>query len=212
LALAAVCGFSTAALVCARSASPLATFCVVSGATALCLLPLLASVDSVRAQSRGVLAALVGVGLATGPLSVLGRVLKSTTHHRPLGAVTFAFLALFVVLGALSCTLRLLLLRPSRAIERVLLVLSLVSGVSVLLPLILSPSTRGGVVDVALALGSGALALLVPWPERVRAHAERAGPWLWAFVVIVGFVSAQGPARAVAAAASPALSAVFTWF
>jgi hypothetical protein len=213
LGFAAVCGVLTAAFAFARSSAPLAAFCAVSGATALCLAPLLGSLGTLRVQSRGVYAAVVGFGLATGLLSVLGRVLKNTTHHRPLGAVTFAFLSLFVVLGALALSFRVSFAsRPPRALGRVLAGVAFLSVLALLIPLIRSPSTRAGVADVALALGSGAVFSLVPWPERVRARVERVGPWLWAALVMLGLVSSHGAAGAAAVTASPALTAIFTWF
>jgi hypothetical protein len=48
----------------------------------------------------------VGIALALAPLGLFARILKATTHHRPLGAVTFAIISIVVVLGAIAFSAR----------------------------------------------------------------------------------------------------------
>jgi hypothetical protein len=44
----------------------------------------------------------LGVLFALGPLTFLGKVLHAQTHHRPLGAATFAVLSVFIILSCLA--------------------------------------------------------------------------------------------------------------
>ncbi|HTM45821.1 MAG TPA: hypothetical protein VL137_12755 [Polyangiaceae bacterium] len=49
---------------------------------------------------------IVGLLLASGPLQLLGAVLASQTHHRPLGAVTFALIAAVLIIVLLRIASR----------------------------------------------------------------------------------------------------------
>ena len=49
---------------------------------------------------------LYGLLAASGPLAVVATVLKDRTHHRQLGAVTFAFLAAVILFVAVSAARR----------------------------------------------------------------------------------------------------------
>ena len=48
----------------------------------------------------------LGLVVACGPLAFLGKLLHSTTHHRPLGAATYSVLALGITLGSMALAAR----------------------------------------------------------------------------------------------------------
>lgn len=213
----AVCSaLLSAAFVSVRAPLSFCAFALIAASVALAQGALLGSLPALRAPNLGLRALCVGLGLAAWPLSVLGRVLKTTTHHRPLGAVTFAFLALFVTGGLVALALRVVTRRTTSVgalfASRLLEGAALLALLGLLVRVIRDPATQHGAVDVAFALGSAALLCLLPLPERLRTLAERVGPWLWGVVVVVGVALAFGPARMVAAAASPALAAPLSWF
>ncbi|MFZ5895970.1 MAG: hypothetical protein ACOY0T_33245 [Myxococcota bacterium] len=210
LCIAALAAVLSAVVVALRAGGPATALLVVCGATALLLAPLLASLSALRAATPALRAVWLGFGLAALPLSVLAKLLKVTTHHRPLGAVTFAFLALFVIAGWVAISLRVMTAAPPRWLPRLLAVVAGLGAASLLMPLVRDPIARAGVFDVGVALGSAAVLVLLPWPEAARALAQRLGPWLWATLVLVGLVSALGGAAA--GSASPALAAALGWF
>jgi hypothetical protein len=140
----------------------------------------------------GLRALLWGTLLAMTPLALLGRALAAGTHHRPLGAVTFALLAAGVLFGAWVVMLRLLVPvgegpLPLAAVQRWL---------ARLIRLLIAVSATG---MVYLALRSGAAvqvaefaalslvlvaAALVPW---VRAKRRPGLGWvLWLLIVGAG--------------------------
>lgn len=203
----------SALFVAVRGPLPVSAFFVVAAATALMLAALLSAVWRSGFALRG---ALVGLGLSTAPLYVLGKVLKATTHHRPLGAVTFAFVALFVMAAAVSLGLRIVAARSESAWARVVSLGFEVAGslavATASIRVLRDAAIQGGAVDAAFALGASAVLALVPLPERVRSAAERVGPWVWGGLVLVGLGFALGPARVVASASSPALTAALAWF
>lgn len=213
LSIAALGALLSAVFVAVRSPLPFPAFLVVAAAVALVEGALLAALPSASAGLRG---ALVGLGLATAPLYVLAKVLKATTHHRPLGAVTFAFIAVVVTVGAVVVALRVVgerwASRRGRVISAGLEIAAAIAVALVLFNLLRDPATQGGAVDIAFALGSAALLVLLRWPARASAVLERVGPWLWAALVISGLGFALGSARLAAAASSPALTALVAWF
>jgi hypothetical protein len=101
-ALLSACAALPAAGRLAGSGAPFgATWLALSGSTALVLGPLLFLAGRVATDASRVRAALIGAATAVLPLALLGSGLKLETNHRPLGAATFAVLALAAVLGAM---------------------------------------------------------------------------------------------------------------
>ncbi len=213
LTVASLAALLSGGFVAARAPLPVSAFLVVAGASALGLAALL---SAVRTPSVAWRAVLVGLGCATAPLYVLGKLLKATTHHRPLGAVTFAFLSLFVIAAVVTFALRIVGARSDSSRARLLsLALEIAAALAAVLALfraLRGAATQAGAVDVAFALGSAAVLILLPWPERVRTAVDRVGPWLWGAIVLGGFAFALGPARFVASSSSPALAAALAWF
>jgi hypothetical protein len=216
LAVALSSAVASAVFVAVRTPTPLSVFLVIAAGVALVEGALLPSLATLRAPSEALRALFVGFGLSVWPLSLLAKVLKATTHHRPLGAVTFAFLALFVSLGIVAVALRVVARRSSSAgasiAARALTLVAALGFALQLVRLVRDPATRGGLVDVSVAFGSAALLCLVPWPATAHSSAQRVGPWAWTLLVVVGVALALGPAGAAASVASPALAAPLSWF
>ena len=209
LTVASLAALLSGGFVAARAPLPVSAFLVVAGASALGLAALL---SAVRTPSVAWRAVLVGLGCATAPLYVLGKLLKATTHHRPLGAVTFAFLSLFVIAAVVTFALRIVGARSDSSLSLALEIAAALAAVLALFRALRGAATQAGAVDVAFALGSAAVLILLPWPERVRTAVDRVGPWLWGAIVLGGFAFALGPARFVASSSSPALAAALAWF
>lgn len=91
-------------------------YMALAGSGALIAGPLVASARSLRPLSSRVRWTIAGLFAAAGPLTLLGTVLKDRTHHRPLGGVTFACIALglLVFFAILALLLRAAAHRGSR--------------------------------------------------------------------------------------------------
>jgi hypothetical protein len=198
-----------------RTDSSFLVWLSLAGATASVLGPLLAARSTLRPAEPGLLAFAIGIGLAAGPVALLLSMLKSNTHHRPLGAVTFAFAAAIVTAVTCIGTLRLQSgFQPESKFASParfgLIVFALLGPLLLIVRLAGEAQARSSLFDAGLALGVAAVALLVPWPARLMTLAQRVGPLVWAAVVGIGFLSARA-SREAALEASPALLAPFTW-
>ncbi|MGE0323001.1 MAG: hypothetical protein AB7K71_32150 [Polyangiaceae bacterium] len=154
----------------AGASFPLAWLALVGG-SALLLLPfciaLRIQLGRGAAGRRGLMVLLASVGLSAPVLSILLKILKTGTHHRPLGAATFAGLALISLIGVLAAVGRLgsFAARDGAAGKRAALLLKLAVGVGALgllytcVPLL--GVAKGSVFGALLLLGaSGALCWL----------------------------------------------------
>ena len=200
-----------------RSEAGLVVWAALAGAAAALLGPVLAALTKLRPIRTGLTAVAAGLGLAAWPTALLLSVLKSATHHRPLGAVTFAFAAAILALGVSAAALRWLTWfqreRPSgfdRGARVGLAVLALLGPLVLLVRLGASTQTRAPLFDASLALGLAALTALIPWPARILRWAERLGVPVWAGVVVIGLLSAHAASER-AFAASPVLLAPIGW-
>ncbi len=134
-------------------------------------------------------ALLAGAALSALPLALCGGVLKSTTHHRPLGGATFAVASLCML--ALCVGLAFRVLRPAssaadRSAWQSLFLLG--CGLSLLSVLVLGASraARPDLVDCSALLGAAAVAGRVKLPGRLRRLA------LWP--VLLGWLALVGSA------------------
>jgi len=153
-----------------------------------------------RARPLGdvVLAAIAGAALATLPLTVLSAALQRVTHHRALGGVTFAFVALVILALAFAVAWRLLrTARQAGTAGRVamtaLVVASLASGGAVVVLVLrgagapsATPLVPGLVDALTGALLFAAAIVISPRAARFRA---RAGAALWACAVMLGIAT-----------------------
>lgn len=71
-----------------------------AGSGALVLGPAWFGARTLVPEWRALLPLACGLGVALGPVMVLGRLIKTATHHRPLGAMTYAVVACAAALCA----------------------------------------------------------------------------------------------------------------
>jgi hypothetical protein len=218
-------GAALAALVAAlRVPAWPAAFVVLLGSSALVLVPLAALLADERARlarkaPAGALApALVaGLALATPLLARLLSVLKTTTHHRPLGAVTFAVLAAFTVLGCCVLAVRVFSWtrdgsRPvARSARRLFLALAVAGPFFLLLRAAATPVLRTGLFDLSLGLGSAISFQLIQWPSGVLRLAHTLGVIVPLGAVLFGLAAGLIVGTEPASDASFALVAPLVW-
>lgn len=91
-----------------------------AGSGALVLGPAWFGARTLLPEWRSLAALVCGLGMSLGPVTVLGRLIKTATHHRPLGAMTYAVVACAGVLCAWVLAWRLVQLgqAPSKTIAR----------------------------------------------------------------------------------------------
>lgn len=191
-----------------------------TGPAALILGPAVALARSARPWPPVAPAAILAVVLSTGPLALLGSMLKATTNHRPLGAVTFSILALMTVLGTLVLTIRSVGLLRGVAEERRRLARILAVALAALSPALALVLLRSvfrdplagplgyALLDGLLALALGIAAGWVRVPRPVRTLLRRIGPTLWVLTVVAGLWAID---RAGLASALEQLSPMLGW-
>ena len=214
---AAVAALPDVKRVAAAGVSPGVAWLGLAGGTALVLGPLLVLARSSASRSRGLGAALLGIGLAALPLGLLGQLLKVHTHHRPLGAATFGALALGTLVLCTLLGARLVawasdepsLLR--RSVLRVVAALSLLGAALVLLRAVASEGAHHHVIDVLRVLAATGIAWMGLNQPRVEMWARRAGVLAWLALVAGGFVAARGPVRAAIHEHAPVLGGPAAW-
>jgi len=91
-----------------------------AGSGALVLGPAWFGARTLLPEWRSLVPLACGLGVSLGPVMVLGRLIKTATHHRPLGAMTYAVVACAGVLCAWVLAWRLVQLgkAPSKTIAR----------------------------------------------------------------------------------------------
>ncbi len=183
------------------------------GSAALMIAPVAGAYRVARPLSPLAFSLPLGLALALGPLMVFARVLKTATHHRPLGGATFALAAALLVLAATALSARVIAWSAAREgalakLPHVLAALGLALGALLALPA-LGNELRGAMLDGALAV---ALAAVATWVPERRALA-RAGLVLWLVVVALGLgLGLSAPeTRAALADRSPVLLGLSGW-
>lgn len=167
---------------------------------------------------------LLSVLLATPSLSLLGRVLKAVTHHRPLGATTFALVAALVLVAMVGVAARLVSSMTAaqgarRQLARAAFWFLCAAGAAAtlvsLVGLLVGAATAGAAFDGLLLGGVIASAAFAPIP-RLAAPGRRttqAALAVWVLLVVSGLAMASHPAlRAEARARAPVYGALATWF
>ena len=147
-----------------------------TGAVSLVVVPL--GLWLRRALERGLpmadRALLAGAALSALPLALFGGVLKSTTHHRPLGGATFAVAALCVLAACIGLSFRFLGgQRPSAVKSPWQNLFTLGCGLSLVCALVLGSAraTRPSLVDFLALLAAAVVAgvISVPgWLQRLK--------------------------------------------
>jgi hypothetical protein len=157
---------------CSSSIGGLAAWLTLCGAVALVAGPTAALFRSLRSGPRPAWALPLAAGLALPALTVLGQVLHRSTHHRPLGAATFAVMGAAMLLGLLVVTTR--LLGDGSRLARGVLVVGVALALAVEIALILSALRHAGsglthiLLDGGLVVLATALASSLPVPRLSR--------------------------------------------
>lgn len=179
-------------------------FAVCTAGCAFVMAPLSAALSGASPTSRFRQALTLGVLLAAVPLLPFAALLKTSTHHRPLGGVTFAVVAGLTVVGLSLFGGRLITWAgaqraPVRALARFgIVALAALGAAAVLLGLIQGLRGGGaflaGIFDALRVLGLATLAARVPVPEGLLRRARGFGLAAWIAVVTVGVCLGRAPA------------------
>jgi hypothetical protein len=224
---AAVTALPAVPRVASLGASGVLGFLALFGGTALVLGPLLVCANALGGEPRRGRSAFFGLAIAAAPLALLAEGLKRSTHHRPLGAATFAVFALATIAGSMLAAWRLLDFSASgattvplrglrdvarRAVFWVTVAAALSSVGFVLVRALGAPALAPHVLDGLRALATATLChLLLRFPQ-VTAPARRAGGPLWVAVVVAGLVSSRGEVAVAVRSAAPVLGGPQAWF
>lgn len=186
------------------------------GSTAFVVGPSLFLAGRVATRSlSGLGPALLGACWAVLPLSLLGSVLKLETNHRPLGAATFAVIALFVVVAAMAVAARVDAAAARDADGRgaklrigALVVAFLSAGVTAF-HVFRNPELRSGGLDGLSLAAAVALGLLAQRKVPPRAAFRHAVP-LWVAVAVSGLITTRAHVDAITRAA-PVFGGPLAW-
>ncbi len=228
--VAMVAALPAAARVASQGGSFALGWLLLAGGSALVLGPVVALARNARPLPVALLATLAGAAAASIPLAVLARLLHKNTHHRPLGAATFAVIALALVAFASFAAWRALAglqqsaslpegerpqTRPSGDRPRWLLVSAL--GVTLLAAGALlglsgtAPEWRGSIVDGGMVLALVAISLALrldnSWSDRLARLAIPA----WTLLVVIGVWLSRAQIGPLVGQAAPVLSPLNGW-
>lgn len=183
-----------------QTGAPITALISLWASTSLLVVPLALWLRQARADDRqGTDRALVaGAALSSLPLALFGGVLKSTTHHRPLGGATFAVVALGLLTLCLLLSLRVLGDRGGGAVKSAWQTLfTLGCGLSLLGTLLLAtaPGARASLVDVLALGGVVAVAGMLKIPGWLRGVARAPLPVVagWLVLLACGVLVARNP-------------------
>ena len=183
----------------ADTQSPISVWAACAGSGALIVGPSLLGARLLRRFKGVMLSALSALVLSAGPLMLLGSLIKTATHHRPLGAMTFAVIAAAVVLGTWAVTWRITRIVEASPSQRVSLtlrvglwaVMSISFGFAVIAIAQLGAPAVAVILDGTLMLVLIAAALRFGLDSSLG-RVPAAVAWsLWALVVVGGIVAAH---------------------
>jgi hypothetical protein len=170
---------------------------------ALIMAPLSAALAGPSKTNRFTLALTVGALFASLPLLPFAVILKTATHHRPLGGVTFAVIAGVAIVGSSLISGRLATWAGAQhsalgsTARYVLIALSVLGTTAVLLGLVQTlgggDAYRTAVFDAIRILGLSTLAARVRLPDRLLGRVRGFGLAAWIAVVTVGVCLARAP-------------------
>ena len=197
-------------------------FFVCLAGCALVMAPLAAALASAGSASKLRTALTVAVLLAALPLVPFATLLRTTTHHRPLGGVTFAVIGGLLIVGlALVCgrlvTWAGVQSQGRAAFARGLLVAFAALGTAALLVGLVQGLKGGsayqtGFYDALRVLGLTTLAARVRMPETLLRRVRGLGLAAWVAVVTVGVCLGRAPAmQAELASLCPVLHWPLVW-
>jgi hypothetical protein len=189
---------------------------LLAGGSALVLAPAVALARAARPAPLTLLSTLAAASVLTAPLLLFARVLYDKTHHRPLGAATFAAAALVLLAIASFTSWRAFTWLTSTGVSaRTLrLVLGGVSALAVVGSLALlsrAPAWRSSLLDAALALALAGAATALQLPAAWQGRLTRLAAPAWALLVIAGVVLSRGSIGSLVGQAAPVLSPLNGW-
>jgi hypothetical protein len=189
-------------------------FLSLAGGSALLLGPVLALLGRARAAGGRLSFVLAGVALAAWPVARFGSVLHATTHHRPLGAATFAIGSIVVVLGCLLVAQRVAAL-DRQGLGRIaasgLFVAAAVSTGLVVFTALRAEALRSHLLDGALLAVGGGLGWVVLGRPVLARTASRVGLVLWTTLVAGHLFAATRPAFDQVRDRAPVLAGPLGW-
>jgi hypothetical protein len=189
---------------------------VLAGGSALVLGPLLVLVDRMRGGGARLSFVLAGLGLAAWPLARFGSLLEQTTHHRPLGAATFALVAFALVLGSLLVAHRVSVLAASGSALARGLAFVIYAAAAGSLALVLGAAlrvdgARSHVLDGLLLVVGGVLGwVALRLPALVHALSRTGAP-LWIALVAAHLFGVTRPSFQQIRDQAPVLSGPAGW-
>lgn len=188
-----------------------------AGGSALFLGPVLALLRGALEPPSRSFGPLVGVALSAAPLSLFGTMLKATTHHRPLGAATFAVLALPLVAFFVLVAVRFVSFADTRppaarkSLHALAVGTALGSLVAALAATLGSDGARPHLVDALSLVVAGGLGLGTLRVRAVVAAVRRLGGALWIALVLLGLFAARGPTFASMKKSAPVVAGPRAW-
>jgi hypothetical protein len=178
-------------------------FAVCMAGCALVMAPLSAALAGPASASKFRTALTVGVLLSALPLLPFATLLKTATHHRPLGGVTLAVIAGLLIIGSSLVGARFITwagVQQARSgkLARVLLVVLAALGTAALLVGLVHGLNGGsayqtGFFDALRVLGLATLAARVRLPEKLLRRVHGLGLAAWVTVVTVGVCLGRAP-------------------
>jgi hypothetical protein len=197
-------------------------FAVCLAGCALVMAPLSAALAAEASTSKFRTALTLGVLLAALPLLPFATLIKTTTHHRPLGGVTLAVIAGLLIIGLSLVGQRFITWAGvqharSRVPARVLLLVWAALGAAALVIGLVRGLGGGsayqtGVYDALRVLALATLAARIPLPARLLGRVRGLGLAAWVTVVTVGVCLGRAPAmQAELASRCPVLHWPLLW-
>jgi hypothetical protein len=168
-----------------------------------------------RGATPGDRALAAGAALSALPLALFGGVLKSTTHHRPLGGATFAVAALCLLALGVALSFRVYRGASGDAVKSTWQNLfSLGCGLSLVATVALGlvGAARPSLVEAAALAGAVAVTALAPSPAplaRLKARTLGAG---WVLLLVCAVVSLRSaPVSTTLGSRAPVSFASLSW-
>jgi len=171
-----------------------------------------------RPLPRRTPALLWGLGFAFGPLAQLGGILAKHTHHRPLGAATYTFMAAMVIVVAWALATRALVSVHSSFKRRKRFGWAIIIGASSVslglaaLPVLgflrnfqATPLLSSLVLDGLLGIALGMFGGFARFPTKLESSARTSGPMAFGVCALTFAVAMQSPHTGPAFAASSVL-------
>jgi hypothetical protein len=164
---------------------------------------------------RGDLALAAGAALSALPLALFGGVLKSTTHHRPLGGATFAVAALCLLALCVALSFRVYRGASGNAVKSTwqnLFSLGCGSSLVATVALGLAGAARPSLVEAAAVAGAVAATTLAPAPDWLTRLKSRTLATAWVLLLLGAIVSLRtAPISSTLGSRAPVSFASLSW-